>query len=130
MELKDQVCTLESAKRLRELGVEQESLFYWDCDLAFTEQQDMWTLSYGEIDAVKAGYATKVSAFTSSELGELLPGEINNSSDLSSIKMQGGDWLVSYTNSQTSEFMELNEAEARAKMLIHLLENNLMDNNK
>jgi len=29
MKLEDQVCSLELAKRLKELGVEQESLFYW-----------------------------------------------------------------------------------------------------
>lgn len=29
MELKDQVCSLDSAKRLKELGCVQESLFYW-----------------------------------------------------------------------------------------------------
>jgi hypothetical protein len=29
MKLEDQVCSLELAKRLQELGVKRESLFYW-----------------------------------------------------------------------------------------------------
>ena len=29
MKLEDQVCSLESARRLKELGFKQDSLFYW-----------------------------------------------------------------------------------------------------
>ena len=30
MKLEDQVCSLELAKKLKELGVKQDSLFYWN----------------------------------------------------------------------------------------------------
>jgi hypothetical protein len=75
MFLEQQVCSLELAKRLKELGVEQSSLYYWvsqksddDCILS-TETQFI----YGDApDFSMAPYPVVYSAFTVAELGELL----------------------------------------------------------
>ena len=72
MELKEQVVSLELAKKLKEIGVKQESLFWWD---GYTNFEDEIKLEYGKPDFV-AGDAMFYSAFTVAELGEMLPEEI------------------------------------------------------
>lgn len=66
MELKHQVVSLEIAKRLKELGVKQESLFYWQ---EYPEEETR--LLYG-----KSNYAsnknTHTSAYTVAELISML----------------------------------------------------------
>jgi len=70
MKLEDQVCSLELAKKLKELGVKQESYWSWlkgDAD-------------YGD-EPYLLGCTTKLeedecSAFTVAELGEKLPNKI------------------------------------------------------
>src|SRR5258707_584697 len=65
MNLEQQVCGLDLAKRLKELGVKQESYFAWcDCDV------------HGEYQIVGFGAADgewRISAFSAAELGEMLP---------------------------------------------------------
>ena len=36
MKLEDQVCSLELSKRLKELGVKQDSLWYWNAKEGYT----------------------------------------------------------------------------------------------
>lgn len=83
MQLSDQICSLELAKRLKELGVKQDSLFYYqnnpynngkDCiDLMIKE----WRDENGENVIMNSEYGNddhpKYPAFTVSELGEMLP---------------------------------------------------------
>jgi hypothetical protein len=92
MNLEEQVCSLELAKRLKELNVEQDSLFCWinNCDLEYLPL---------EIRNKNVVYA----AFTVAELGEMLP-----------------NFNVIYT------LFDRNEANARAKILIYLIENKLI----
>lgn len=74
MELKDQVASLETSKILKELGVKQESLFWHQglpheiesCKGAIITFEK--TLAHREI--------VSVSAFTASELAEMLPSVI------------------------------------------------------
>lgn len=121
MDLEKQVVSLELAKKLSELGVKQESQFYW------YEGYNGWLLHY-------VSYKQKLfieynspyySAFTSAELGEMLPSEVEGCK----IKTQKNDeeYLV-YIDylSAVIIFFSHNEADARAKMLIYLIENNLM----
>ena len=60
MKLEQHVCSLDLAKRLKELGVKQESLFWWG---EITK----------EVHYCKAGKPLHISAFTVAELGEMLP---------------------------------------------------------
>lgn len=146
MKLGNQVCSLELAKRLKELGVNQESLFYWQEHL-----------SGGQSDLIQANepadddYRDFYSAFTVAELGGMLPENIlrkrfvgENVEDLyagnakeeqdvyflsSSPCIEGKHWWVGYEKEGKGiwkGFSEDSEADARAAMLIYLLENKLV----
>lgn len=111
MKLEDQLCSLESAKRLKELGCPQESLFYY----VF-----VWgSCVIVRIEVMKNFEDNEVlSAYTVAELGEMLPeGYLWRC-----IKDdKSGKWRFA-----SRELLET-EAEARAKMLIHLIENGIVD---
>lgn len=121
MRLEDQVCSLELAKCLKELGVKQESAFYWkqfeiggEFDWTLTDKNSLnaWNNQYGTI-----------SAFTVAELGEMLP-EGFRSGKLSGkfLCMVSNDKGYLESTVRLKEFDIKTEADARAKMLIHLLE--------
>tara|TARA_R110000850_G_scaffold32138_6_gene88152 strand:+ start:1156 stop:1497 length:342 start_codon:yes stop_codon:yes gene_type:complete len=107
--------SLELSKKLKELGVKQESEFYW----VYIDEKDEWVL----MDNSDTHYE-KVSAYISSELGEMLPLGIKTSrqrannpnsyeccqEDFNGFLIKGGD----------------TESEAKGRMLIYLLENNLI----
>jgi len=143
MKLEDQVISLELAKKLNELGVKQESLFY------FYECNNTHKLRYRDWKTEISGEVS-YSAFTVSELGEILPENIEIkiiSSDGKKLKNIEKYYLVYFKyrneiryfgidNNNISlkknllpEFYLLDESEAnsRAKMLIYLLENGLME---
>src|SRR5436853_6300896 len=82
MDLEKQVVSLDLAKRLKELGVKQESLFYWikHRQTAWPEPQLWFT---GEIHRYneESPNAFKIdilsSTFTVAELGEMLPSDFH-----------------------------------------------------
>jgi hypothetical protein len=66
MPIEHQVCSHELAARLAELGVRQESAFWWvDRKLTYTGGRASHTPRHGGI-----------AAFTAAELGEMLPDEV------------------------------------------------------
>lgn len=74
MELEKQVCSRELAKRLKELGFKQESLFYWAQGLTIYPNAPFANSKWRNGGKTPLyGY----SAFTVAELGEILPLEIN-----------------------------------------------------
>ena len=137
MNLETQVVSLELAKKLKNLGVKQESLAYFICQ-EVGDNYDLHIFDNGE--SVKKSFEMNkreiISAFTVAELGEILPQIIK----IKSIKYQlfcsiGLDkqWFVVYVNEEDYHdnapikiIMCHNEADARAKMLIYLIENNLI----
>ena len=138
-----QLTSLELSKKLKELGVKQESLFCWleviDDFNVLPEiiyyKKSTSKGSYGE----NGYWEEKVySAFTVAELGEMLPWEIFEIDkgkylvDLSTLVGEDG-WrssllAVSDSKSNLNNHIEKSdtEANARAKMLIYLLENKLI----
>lgn len=133
--LEKQVSSLELSKRLRELGVKQQSLFYWNFQAFITGYQWVLTMSRPDFDKDQDIEQTTdaYSAFTVAELGEILPEEIEIDELSYWINIQrviGNNWGIGYRPngghsihfSQTSE----TEADAHAKMLIYLLENKLI----
>lgn len=104
MKLVQQVVSLELAHKMKELNVPQQSIFMWkDGEVLFWgcgEPKDF------------------VSAFTIAELGEMLP-----------------DWTRSYFTGErwdcesggiVPHFTADTEVDARAKLLVYLLENKLI----
>lgn len=170
MKLSDQVTSLELSKKLKELGVKQESLFDWWVNHSFPEankpekyNEGHWkSISY-EVHASWLGNDNKrwghndklCSAFTVAELGEMLPGVIETENAAYANRkhpnkgMRNAYYLLSTGRSdpetkdswfdcvyqdasQPDDTLLLNyveaetEADARAKMLIYLLEAKLM----
>jgi len=138
MELPQQVCSLELAKRLQELGVKQASLFWWRQQVQeHLERNGTVTFVPTESWVVndRPGSADSYSAFTVAELGEILPESIHVSGDPFHLRITHGTravnhWAIGYTNYDASWWPglidEKNEANGRAKLLVYLLENNLL----
>lgn len=134
MKLEELCCSLDFAHKLKALGVKQESLFCWcHCN------DDSYELEYDIYDyKLQSEY---ISAFTASELGELLPFCLKIDEKEYFLRSMFGfthhekNTTISYnfTVGDTSievigfDFCASTEANARAKMLIHLIENKLID---
>ena len=132
MKIEDQVCSLEQATKLKELGVEQNAgLFYWQWgDLVFGEDVD-----YGE---------PKQAAFTVAELGVMLPtynwavpifqGEIDVNSEVCQEVRVSVDLLRVATcriesldrNNSWKEISGITMASAMADMLIYMIESKII----
>ncbi len=124
MKLEQQVVSLELAKKLKELGVKQESLFYWrPNDNGAGNFNDIIVAANDEEGLFCGVY---YSAFTVAELGEMLPDYAHSwripAWKDDTIKWQC-DWKNKPSGSKTCDADT--EADARAKMLIYLKENNL-----
>lgn len=140
MKLEKQLTSLELSKRLKELGVRQESHFRWVVGGAlngshYSEQiEPSKTQSFGAANQAYSHY----SAFTVSELGEMLPFQIKYKKHICYLSCQKnipeyGGWYCFYESSdivrpteKTEMFTADTEADARAKMLIYLIENDLL----
>ena len=141
------VVDLELSKKLKEIGVKQESEFYWI---------PLWGLTPPKINgwqlrAKGSGWKSDqpVSAFLASELGEMLPfpfhsvkvsehskitprvpGDKRKQKQFQVLPIPNG-WkreLFMVCDNDIPEdyaFQSDSEADARAKMLIYLIENNL-----
>lgn len=130
MKLEQQVCSLELAKKLKELGVKQESVFWWRNDYPNNpgKYPDTWYIipdsEYpytGPHRAVEYERGLHLlPAFTVAEFGEMLPDMFYGSShDEQHIRK----YVTAFDGHSESE---ASEADARAKMLIYLIENKLI----
>ena len=125
MKLEQQVTSLEISKRLKELGVKQESLFDWydvGNDVYFLgTNADAASNARDYSNSTAIGYEQRiVSAFTCAELGEMLPNEYTY------CRKTGGEWYISFDSVHYgNQEHDVSEANARGKMLIYLIENGL-----
>ncbi len=129
MKLEEQICTIELAKQLKRLGARQDSLFYY-YDLTYDGIQlhykiGKWNEPFPPAQ-ITGAEKELVSAFTTAELGEMLPeiAPINSSSDWWSSR-ENGEWKCQYRYNILQKANT--EANARAKMLIYLIEAGLID---
>ena len=121
MELEKQVCSKESGNRLKELGVKQESIFY-HCYHPESESHFVADMK----DSTADGLAhIECSAFTVAELGDMLPEMVDNLQILT-WKKTWREQMTYFCEHRDNVFSAETEAEARAKMLIYLLENKLI----
>lgn len=132
MELEDQVVSLQLAKKLKKLGFKQESLHYYYFNAG--EYTGAIVDGYGYKDTTQEFKDSKlVSAYTVAELGEILPHLLwlkgRDPQDFDGVEIYYYDnrWFVKYEFSDKKiETNDVTEANARAKMLIYLKENNLI----
>jgi len=119
MRLEDQVCSLELAKELKGLGVKQESAFYWMLSNIDGQWKLTDTVFYEKTTMllIKEQQERIVSAFTVGELGEILKNYESWSFYLRNqwCCNEGGGHLGTWREYASTE------ADARAKMLIHLI---------
>lgn len=125
MKLEQQVVSLELAQKLKELGVKQESFFKWSN--VRTNKEMLWSLyvppEFNKIPHPDL-WVHGVSAYTVAELGEMLPkGCFTTKTESDEFpwrcEYKGGYGVIA-SGADT-------EADARAKMLVYLLENNLIN---
>lgn len=131
MTLEQQVCSLDLAKKLRRLGVSQNGIHTWQ-----RRQHDQpYKLDSGgpfETSDKDAWF----SAFTVAELGEMLPAKIRQQDGPASFfnyecttYKSLATYAVAYVcEKRLNDFIAQahTEADARAKMLIYLIENELI----
>ncbi len=146
MNLDKQVCSLEFANRLKEIGINQKSLFHW------WNNKNNLSIYYGNIinDPIM-----QCSAFTASELGEILPNviylkdkepfdrytiSIKKFYSVDENRLATNNYIINYECDSTSvagedawlqrklckNIYNPNLADAMAEMLIFLTENKLI----
>lgn len=137
--IEKQVTSLELSKRLKELGVEQESLFYWSEDEHGLPSG--WQIYHHNENLGVEEWFSKdercISAFTASELLDLLPQTITIKKLTYQIFISAGldkQFFVVYAdekdyhdNFEAPIIMRHNLCETLARMLIYLLEQGLME---
>ena len=124
MTLEQQVTSLELSKRLKELGVKQDSYFHWIANYNGLEPQ------LSGLSPSESNKHNNYSAFTVAELGDMLPEIITDHCCVEMGKYRG-KWVIRYSKIDNElggiRFDEDTESNARAKMLIYLLENELLE---
>lgn len=144
MKIENQVCTLEQAKKLKALGIKQVgSLFYASTmdghRIVFKDEEKNYVL-FGRGSCEVTEKSIIATAFTVAELGEIL-GNVKYKSfgfpmmfTSHSMNYDGaselmGKWSCSFRNPKNFSNPDIgceSEAQARAAMLIYLLENKII----
>lgn len=125
MEIEDQLTSLELSKRLKELGVKQDSYFVWrEYPFVISDHPKLmveteWIL--GIPGYLNPEFLNQYSAFSVAELGEILP----ETCEYFSIHKRHGLFILNYG---IKEIWNKKEADARAELRIYLLENGLIKN--
>ena len=120
MKLEEQVCSLDLAKRLKELGIKQDTQFYWH------HYNGKDYPSYGDPKVCLCKY-DEISAFTVAELGEIIPKSLNFNIEFDNY----GNWMIHFWINDEDHAIPINNkslANAMAEMLIYLLEEGLIKN--
>lgn len=115
--LEEQVVSLKLAKRMKELGFEQESLFYWYANTRNVLYKDEEGVKETRRNPNFKGII--FSAFTVAELAKI------TKKTLSVYKHPKG-WIAEHFLSSDKQFIADTLADAIAKLLIYLKENNLI----
>lgn len=114
-------CSRELAIKLKDLGLKQKSIFYWVLGiLVYHENIQFFNpeLAY--------------SAFTVAELGEMLPFDCISKKVMveSTLDISKTWWRCYFDPEGPDEYcMEVKEADARASMLIYLIEKEIINPN-
>ncbi|HDY66241.1 MAG TPA: hypothetical protein ENH85_00465 [Candidatus Scalindua sp.] len=109
MRLQDQVSNVELSNKLKKLGVVKPSLFFRDWTGAKEDAIEMNEKPEFNLD--------NVNCYSVAELGEMLP-------DHTPSDKERGEWYIFIGGHSPAKAKT--EANARAKMLIYLIENGLI----
>lgn len=135
MTIENHVVSLDLAKRLKELGVLQNSFFFWtnhDCQNEskninefYLQNKDGEDHHYYEFCcSANSNDDEKYSTYLATELGEWLPEWFDSG------KISDGDFVCRFMEKHIDKnhhsFAE-NETDARAKMLIYIIENKIIN---
>lgn len=119
--LENHVTSLELSKRLKELGVKQESLFYW-VDKKGWALQDRKPI-YCNIETCECVEISYLSAFLASELGEVLGTQAQ-------VWRHPKGWVAEHFLSGDKQFVENSMPDAIAKCLIYLAKKGIIKPNE
>ncbi len=136
MKLEKQVCSLELAKKLKELGALQDSLFVY-----YSDNEPFYKIGqWNEFAPHNKVYhkADIYPAFTAAELGEILPKDkkVIFRKEKYFGEIQNYLWVVIYCEDNKNVEINLKdnlwfggytEADAKAKMLVYLIEEGLYE---
>lgn len=126
--IEQQVISLDLARQLKALKVKQDSLWWWGLGKGESRPRLLLKLYIYYIGLNGVTYKDReitglISAFTVAELGELLPFSQTNKQYCRSAKQKLGSFICEYESLTDSEcFISNTEANARARMLVYLLE--------
>lgn len=124
MKLHDIVCDFEYAEKLKELGLVKKLIFVWYTNPA----PDMG----GKVNCsiainTKGNLRNGIQTYTVAELGEMLPENLGWENHVSeqflSMEKDVDEFVCKYFDMDKSEHRDTKEANARAKLLIWLIEN-------
>lgn len=127
MKIEDQGCTLSQSKKLKEIGIDPNAHLYYRED---SSELVMGTLAY---KLAKDKVTKFFPAFSVAELGTMLPDLIETSKQYEFVTIKEAEdvWLCLYVRGNNMldtlcSSAAATEAQARAIMLIYLLENNII----
>ena len=127
MKLENQVCSLELAKKLKELGVDEDNILWW----GGISRMGIWCDHVKE--EINDSRFKWIKTYTVAELGDMLPDRIdkkdkNGGKDELQIWRCRGYCIEYHTTFESPNVRIMaehdTEANVRAKMLIYLLNNN------
>ncbi len=129
MKIEDQVVNLDLAKQLKELGFEQESLFWWANMKSFWDGSFNWHIIQNPFNYSREKLTDYVSAYTVAEVLAILPASVwdKNKESIGCLEISKTDsgFVVGYANLDEM-IIDENLANAGSKLLIYLKQNNLI----
>jgi hypothetical protein len=121
MKLEDQVVNFALSDLLKKIGAKQESLFCYQT--MQDSEPSVFPRQFNLNEFTKPSKDDRIAAFTVAELGEMLP-ECTFSWKVN----VDPKWLCSYEEPSVEDAGRADtEANARAKLLIHLIENKMIE---
>lgn len=128
MKIQDMVCTLDQAKELKGMGIEQIGLFSW----AYDTTNEKWEISHRNVESLILSRHNKdqvfYSAFTTDELLAMLPGETKGYE--LALRKDVCEYITLCEGAVENRFLFYecgsNSVQAAAKALIYCLKNNYL----
>lgn len=129
MKIEDQVCNVDLSFKIDQLDIETESLFYWQKPKWLLDLKGCKLINSMHYEIVRGEFFPDYyPAFTVAELGEVLPNGVCSGKHENKAAHKHGKYHCKWfaPNKHIYNQRANTEADARAKMLIYLIENKLI----